>query len=100
HTRFSRDWSSDVCSSDLFAFRLGNGILCEELLLVKLGNPTKSAVEHACNFNSCTIPWSSCRRLATKQTSNLILYLTWNTLVSCCSEERRVGTAGSGPGPA
>src|SRR5690606_39754306 len=22
HTRFSRDWSSDVCSSDLFAFYL------------------------------------------------------------------------------
>src|SRR5690606_39609011 len=22
HTRFSRDWSSDVCSSDLFPFRI------------------------------------------------------------------------------
>src|SRR5690606_40413268 len=25
HTRFSRDWSSDVCSSDLGAARLGGG---------------------------------------------------------------------------
>src|SRR5690606_18970857 len=28
HTRFSRDWSSDVCSSDLL--RLGNGIAVGE----------------------------------------------------------------------
>src|SRR5690606_41014798 len=25
HTRFSRDWSSDVCSSDLFAYAQRNG---------------------------------------------------------------------------
>src|SRR5690606_40478615 len=27
HTRFSRDWSSDVCSSDLFARRVRRSIL-------------------------------------------------------------------------
>src|SRR5690606_39864447 len=27
HTRFSRDWSSDVCSSDLLADRLGRPLL-------------------------------------------------------------------------
>src|SRR5690606_40665618 len=27
HTRFSRDWSSDVCSSDLLKHRLGHGVL-------------------------------------------------------------------------
>src|SRR2546422_9746133 len=26
HTRCSRDWSSDVCSSDLFAYGLGNAL--------------------------------------------------------------------------
>src|SRR5690606_39768537 len=25
HTKFSRDWSSDVCSSDLTIYRLGGG---------------------------------------------------------------------------
>src|SRR5690606_9551037 len=29
HTRFSRDWSSDVCSSDLTCRRLGEGQLCQ-----------------------------------------------------------------------
>src|SRR5690606_34632627 len=26
HTRFSRDWSSDVCSSDLFGFCVSSGL--------------------------------------------------------------------------
>src|SRR5690606_40335798 len=41
HTRFSRDWSSDVCSSDLsrrFICRLGSGPSCFiDGLLVRLG---------------------------------------------------------------
>src|SRR5690606_40185027 len=34
HTRFSRDWSSDVCSSDLF-------LLAQELVAANLGQRTQ-----------------------------------------------------------
>src|SRR3989449_4998647 len=36
HTRCSRDWSSDVCSSDLNVQRLG-GLLLSEAVMLKLG---------------------------------------------------------------
>src|SRR5690606_41151165 len=55
HTRFSRDWSSDVCSSDLISFGLINckllfaveiKILAERflLLLLSLKNGTPSTI--------------------------------------------------------
>src|SRR5690606_37939542 len=43
HTRFSRDWSSDVCSSDLF---WGHGNTCSEgRIAVAVGEVTYSASE-------------------------------------------------------
>src|SRR5690606_10522502 len=35
HTRFSRDWSSDVCSSDLAAFATWNDVNCSNLNIIK-----------------------------------------------------------------
>src|SRR5690606_39556023 len=47
HTRFSRDWSSDVCSSDLpprqvdiFVFDLGGPIAAQRELGADAGGPT------------------------------------------------------------
>src|SRR5690606_39352484 len=50
HTRFSRDWSSDVCSSDLPEVMRGlrNGTL--HLLQTKSGQHTATAVDSASSF--------------------------------------------------
>src|SRR5690606_39540565 len=54
HTRFSRDWSSDVCSSDLFslsaggcnaAYRYRDGLLAGDRLLVERGNTLRQQIE-------------------------------------------------------
>src|SRR5690606_39962883 len=46
HTRFSRDWSSDVCSSDLgaSAVRTGMGGACEVMLLTWSRPPPRGPV--------------------------------------------------------
>src|SRR5690606_40910755 len=50
HTRFSRDWSSDVCSSDLFAYRNGLNLRGRFKLPVQgqaLAAPVLGLREHA-----------------------------------------------------
>src|SRR5690606_39994924 len=46
HTRFSRDWSSDVCSSDLVARRL-HGFGCKILYTGRRPNEEHAAEAHA-----------------------------------------------------
>src|SRR6266511_4343393 len=46
HTRFSRDWSSDVCSSDLGTTRLGSSTSGTSTEQVNLVNPAAGADYH------------------------------------------------------
>src|SRR5690606_8038266 len=55
HTRFSRDWSSDVCSSDLYRLKrklLGKPMHSEQLEHERLGKPTALAVFASDNLSS------------------------------------------------
>src|SRR5690606_40860067 len=82
HTRFSRDWSSDVCSSDLLVFRYGGSILiCENgnflldgytfvaavssveaTLPVSVYEPTSSRSEERRVGKECRFRWWSVRQ--------------------------------------
>src|SRR5690606_40327810 len=44
HTRFSRDWSSDVCSSDLEALAQVKAIALDKTRTITYGNPVVSDV--------------------------------------------------------
>src|SRR5690606_39433512 len=68
HTRFSRDWSSDVCSSDLWR---------------PSTTPCTSSPRRAC----CARSWSMRRAPTSTPTSATITTSTWRIR----SEERRVG---------
>src|SRR5690606_39326633 len=78
HTRFSRDWSSDVCSSDLLTLR---PISTKS----KLPPPPTNAIIHV---------FDSCHNLASCEISSLIIGSTTSfniKLILLRSEERRVG---------
>src|SRR5690606_39602225 len=69
HTRFSRDWSSDVCSSDLkrpasAEIMMGAGAVAQRVVLPTPDGP----------YTSILTPWS---------------WAAWSVVVR--SEERRVG---------
>src|SRR5690606_41145193 len=75
HTRFSRDWSSDVCSSDLIVGVVG--VACKESLGMRV------AVFHTWSTRS----WK-CRKLS--QVANTRQQCR-KCFVNLRSEERRVG---------
>src|SRR2546429_2879150 len=60
HTRCSRDWSSDVCSSDLIADLLGLGGAPHPLLV--------DTLPHSSRIRDCGIP---CRMRSEEHTSEL-----------------------------
>src|SRR5690606_41162775 len=78
HTRFSRDWSSDVCSSDLFS---DSG----------LGNSTYSYTARVADTggNQGTASSAYTITVATSAPGQTV------SIVSARSEERRVGKEGS-----
>src|SRR5690606_6984151 len=67
-TRFSRDWSSDVCSSDLYIINL---ILLFSHLFRK--NYTRLRYSHYCNFPLIDDLWN-CSRL--KVVTKSVMFLT------------------------
>src|SRR5260370_4920013 len=74
HTRFKCDWSSDVCSSDLFVW------------LLKLIRSTTTIAPEVFGLRSCATPWAAtvathCAQLANRYQLSRLLR----------SEERRVG---------
>src|SRR5690606_40944750 len=69
HTRFSRDWSSDVCSSDL-GEKLGLFVTIESSFMKRYATLTQSIIFRMFDFTRCPLGWGS-----------------WNPR----SEERRVG---------
>src|SRR5690606_39416923 len=85
HTRFSRDWSSDVCSSDLFDTELGRT------------SPTTREIPGRCEGALCVF-----RRRARKSRGEQVFLdgfssaRVWRARVRSKrrSEERRVGKAG------
>src|SRR3712207_8473554 len=44
HTRYWRDWSSDVCSSDLSCSRISTN--CKEILICRIKRHRKNAAQH------------------------------------------------------
>src|SRR5207302_3943348 len=87
HTRFSRDWSSDVCSSDLAAMSVIWGV---PYLLIKVAVGELSPVVVV--FGRCVIgavpllPWT----VARGQLRPALRHWPW-LLAFTRSEERRVG---------
>src|SRR5690606_40556514 len=85
HTRFSRDWSSDVCSSDLLA-----------------ASTARHFVEYT--FGTQVSPWSTpATQSSTKRSSVAVaasssrnISATWCWTIGLRSEERRVGKEGRG----
>src|SRR5690606_40507948 len=89
HTRFSRDWNSDVCSSDLGAATFapaGNSVLKSSLSACR----SKSTFGRSCRFTPTRKP--SLLPLSTASSSLRIS--------SFRSEERRVGKEGYAPASA
>src|SRR5690606_40298915 len=76
HTRFSRDWSSDVCSSDLAAKK--------SRFKAKLLRPAASSKADAWTF--VVLPKSVSEKLPRRGRTTVE-----GTLNGCRSEERRVG---------
>src|SRR5207249_6276766 len=76
HTRSKRDWSSDVCSSDLAPMRSIPGEWRDEILSVAAGVSRRHSPSHEPTFAAPTKVW-------------------WRELLWPCpqarSEERRVG---------
>src|SRR5690606_40466204 len=83
HTRFSRDWSSDVCSSDL-TITLKNTVYLQS----KNGNMQPEAVSKEECIHGEVLMWLTKKHvswLTSKQTEEIML------LTEQRSEERRVG---------
>src|SRR5690606_40938768 len=89
HTRFSRDWSSDVCSSDLEFRILGMGLEIERKFLVTSdawrAAATGSALLRQGYLSSNA---KATVRVRSKDDARAVL-----TLKGARSEERRVGKA-------
>src|SRR5690606_41024684 len=88
HTRFSRDWSSDVCSSDLYRLKrklLGKPMHSEQLEHERLGKPTALAVFASDNLSSSAY--------ATEEILHVLVPAIGIAAFSLVmrSEERRVG---------
>src|SRR5690606_40473384 len=87
HTRFSRDWSSDVCSSDLSdSIYISNNITVDNLhpvssFLGKLGNPERGGLGLA-EFK---------RRQALHREAEIAAMKDVPEFIRKRSEERRVG---------
>src|SRR5690606_39888200 len=100
HTRFSRDWSSDVCSSDLLLFLLLLG--CSLWLTVNHYSFHKSKFINSSNAISGTVysQTSSVSDYFRLKKDNEALYEENLRLKKLRSEERRVGKEGKSRGRA
>src|SRR5690606_41194261 len=88
HTRFSRDWSSDVCSSDL---RRGPGRAEGTILTVTLNPSVDRTVEVASLKRGALIRATGGHVEAGGKGINVTRALSAHRISSCRSEERRVG---------
>src|SRR5690606_41125846 len=86
HTRFSRDWSSDVCSSDLFALRLSRQY-AEEFRAMPLADETVAELRRLASESL-----AEQERLEQADTLSFEEYL--EQYFAQRSEERRVGKGG------
>src|SRR5699024_11564374 len=92
HTRYKRDWSSDVCSSDLFKLRRGAG--SAHVKLANSKDEAKKLVNKA--FGRGFSQYDKIRNLKDRwyqyRNNNVGL---WNVMKGVLrSEERRVGKEG------
>src|SRR5690606_40309444 len=92
HTRFSRDWSSDVCSSDLIQARRRSRYSLLRRTCALLAKPVRSR-QHGRTFGPSTA--SSCEETPCSLPTNTPR-LVWHGpgRVTYRSEERRVGKEG------
>src|SRR5690606_41148473 len=91
HTRFSRDWSSDVCSSDLMTFTITPFVILMRVLGIFLGrdhrfSPTGNDLIEKLGGTIATV----CQDVVKVQINDQIMCLR--------SEERRVGKEGRSRG--
>src|SRR5699024_12003217 len=77
HTRSKRDWSSDVCSSDLSRFQIGRSRPATTWMVLSV--------------NSETSPSSACQPAAKHSRSATVQWLSAIIFSGRRSEERRVG---------
>src|SRR5207302_3790256 len=83
HTRFSRDWSSDVCSSDL------NDVRWEMLLAAIAGDARFEADDFELRHRPPSYTIRTIEQLATKHCEVQLFFLIGDDNLR--SEERRVG---------
>src|SRR5690606_40840128 len=92
HTRFSRDWSSDVCSSDLTMEALKYAKSLGHELTLSICNVPESAIPRASRLVYYTRAGAEIGVASTKAfTTQLVALFT----LACRSEERRVGNGGA-----
>src|SRR5690606_39597650 len=86
HTRFSRDWSSDVCSSDLYLPNDKGGIV-DDIITYKVNDTEYLMVVNASNIDK-DFEWIASHNSMNAAFENL------SDQYSLRSEERRVGKEG------
>src|SRR5690606_39430680 len=91
--RFSRDWSSDVCSSDLMALaKACSGDAHELGIIVKLGNALRAAIPHTGPQPADQLVHRVGQRSLVGDTAfDAFRYELVLVLLEVRSEERRVG---------
>src|SRR5690606_39454922 len=88
HTRFSRDWSSDVCSSDLHGCFIGSAAV----MVLSDKDDIRAAVQNLMRFfedESCG-QCTPCRA-GTEKAAKLLQAERWDVPLLQRSEERREG---------
>src|SRR5690606_40682603 len=87
HTRFSRDWSSDVCSSDLYRDRTVDEIRDIHVARLEDGAWRTLPAVHADNWKIAGCPVNGPAIAATGNDA----VVAWFSAANDRSEERRVG---------
>src|SRR5690606_40990001 len=82
HTRFSRDWSSDVCSSDLCHL---SGVWPEMAATLSNGSGNSIQTQTHCDCGGDRRPQGS------ESVSDCLLFFLFVVITLARSEERRVG---------
>src|SRR5690606_41077722 len=91
HTRFSRDWSSDVCSSDLL-----DNLLQDVPELTVVVDTFEQAVQRPAKRTEADTYYSGKKRRHTLKSQVTVDGYTGHIVDVARSEERRVGNEGGG----
>src|SRR5690606_40053467 len=91
HTRFSRDWSSDVCSSDLITDRMAHQIINTVMIPYFKENNFYGGLDAGSDaiFKALKGEYKETRKRSSKENEGIPVFVILFFIVR--SEERRVG---------